>query len=282
LEKMKVSVAIPYHGNRYQWASRTVHNIHHCSYVDEIVVCIEPGEGDSKRFLGGMGTYKKMKSFLNPSRLGAFFNKIEAVKKCSSEWVALIDSDNIITPEYFRAAIATWPLCEKVIYCPSLALPKFNFEHFVGADIGMKMAVELFGEKQFDCLLNDGNYLFHRDTWLKSLEAVGDNIIDAIWTNYHCMKNGMVLRPVMGMSYIHTVHPGSTYLTNAEESRKQNIEIKNMMRRFVDESRTGPVGVYAEPASQIPGSSNYSATGRSGVRLVHNEPPEDQSELLTD
>ena len=71
--------------------------------VSEIVICDDCSEDlIFKKLKHKIKTINnaKIKLFRNKENKGAFLNKVESIKKCSNDWVALIDSDNEIDKSY--------------------------------------------------------------------------------------------------------------------------------------------------------------------------------------
>ena len=281
---MSFGIVIPYHGERYRWTMNTVRNIHQCPFIDEIVINAEPGNGDSLRVKQASDNYKNVRFMRNDLQLGPLKNKIESVRRCRSEWVVLVDSDNVLNKSYFPPQITNFQLCKDVIYCPESAMPKFDFKRFVGSDINFKSSVEMLGTPMFEVLLNDGNYLFHRKTWLDAMDSAEEFdpvAVDVLWANFNCLKRGMVMKVIPGMVYTHSIHQESTYLKTHDRSRAAAEEIKKKMRDEY-ENRRGAVGVPAETEVCVPGTSNFAASRGPGGRMVRQPSDSDPTELLTD
>lgn len=288
MEKINLSIAIPYHGDRLQWTMQTILNIHNNNFVKEIVITVDPSDFDVKKLYKATKNYKKVKIFENESRLFVFRNKIKAVTLCSSEWVALIDSDNIIGAVYL-GPILNKILDKKVIYSPECGFPALNYQKFTGKDIGIREAISLIGDKEFDMLINTMNYVFHRKTWLSALcETINQDYdpvtADSAWINYNCMKNGIVLRVVKGSTYKHTVHKQSTYILYQKEGSDNYSKICQMMKGLINEDMGCPGEIQTREPSYLSNASNWTSTGRSSGDVVQEERKQDTNRfsLLTD
>jgi len=74
--------------------------------VSYVVVCDETGE-DAKALLESpYANHPKLKVYTNPKRLGAYLNKRQCIEKAPSDWVAVLDSDNIFSEDFFEKAYA--------------------------------------------------------------------------------------------------------------------------------------------------------------------------------
>lgn len=232
-----ISIAIPFHGDRFNWTMKTVTNCHKLSYVSEIVICIEPGSESGEKLKRECRLYRKVKLFFNDKRLFVFRNKINAVEKCGCEWVALIDSDNLINAAYLGGFINEKknPMC---IYHPSVAHPKMDFSEFIGVDIGYNYAAEHLGDLNFNKFFNNMNYVLHRKTWLKALDRAilaeyDPSAADSAFINQQCLKAGMVIKVLFAMTYVHNVHRGSTYLQNQEDGVREYQKIIKAMKEDI-------------------------------------------------
>lgn len=240
---MEISVAIPYHGDRGKWTRQTLYYCQSVPQIREIVITKEP----KSIFRPGI-INRKVKIYENEKRLYVFRNKVNAVKKCNSEWVMLIDSDNVIAQFYVKPFIRLPKHDNNTIYCPEVGHPKLIYSDFLGENIDLETAVRNFHRKDFDMLLNTMNYVVHRKTWLNALEdALNDEYepmsADSTWINYNCMKNGMVMQVVKGMLYLHNIHGGSFYKQNAAKGVMENEKIREMMRADIAEEEEEPAEV---------------------------------------
>ncbi len=135
----------------------------HHPAIDEIVIVNDGTEGlpELERMLEGS---PKVKLYHNPKQMGVFTNKIEAVAKCTNDWVITCDSDNRMDAEYITQidemdkAGCEW-------YCPSFAKPAFDYRVLAG-----RWNIETIQDGFFDhpiaaCAINSGNQVVHRATF---------------------------------------------------------------------------------------------------------------------
>jgi len=210
-----ISVAIPTHGDRSQYIVKTVKNIHHLRCIDEIVVCDDgSGSFSTKNTIDLLGKFKKVRLILNENQVFVFKNKLRAVAACTSRNVALLDSDNIFSPDYFKAVEPYVDIRKAHVYCPSHALPRFDWSEFRGQMFIKSNVAYLARSKKFNVLLNTGNYIVERDFYLGALSAAVNvpSCCDVIVAAKHLLNDGARFFVVPNMRYEHTVHDGSTYL----------------------------------------------------------------------
>jgi len=219
-----ISVAIPYHGDRYEWTMQSIRNVHDHDKVKEIVIVIDKSDVSSPNLITSIREFCKVSYISNDKRLLAFNNKIKTVRLCKQPWVALIDSDNVINCEYIDKFLNETKY-NNVIYQPCKGKPALNYESYIGKVIDLKWAKEHIDDLYFDRLINTGNYIFFKSTWIESIDKIVDKtydpFVDVAYANYYCLKNGMCIKVIEGMEYMHTVHSMSTYVLNSKKSTEE-------------------------------------------------------------
>ncbi|MBE3037007.1 MAG: glycosyltransferase [Candidatus Atribacteria bacterium] len=289
-----ISVAIPYHGDRSKWTLQTVVNASAISKVKEIIITIDPSNTDPKKLIQSLRSYRKVKVYRNDKRLFVFRNKVNAVSKCTQEWVALIDSDNIAGGGYF-GAFSKQPKNKSILYQPSIGHTMIHYEEYIGEDINLKWAAKNIDEVKVNMMLNTMNYMFHRETWLNALKgAIKDEYdpltADSAFINYTCLKAGMIMRIIPGMEYVHTVHPvvedpevQSTYRIYAQDAEREYAKIIKQLKESLNENSNGTGSVSDKRQNTIPETSNWAGSGRQG-RGVLQEPEgcENKADILSD
>lgn len=280
----KISIAIPYHGDRVRWTMQTINNCHRLPFIHEIVISVDKSSAvDVRRIKIATQSYKKVKIFVSDTKLFVLKNKMKAVSLCNTDWVALIDSDNVVSGQYFGPWLKI-PHIPSVIYCPEAALPTFKFNQFIGLDItynSLKDRLSNNDSAKFNVLMNTGNYIVHRESWLNALhdkEVHDPAAADVFYANYHCMMAGMVLRVVKDMVYRHTVHKGSTYLQTVKES----VIEANRIKKLIEGENENSGDLQTCKQNYLSAAPNYSATGGKGAVLLQDEKAGNRSEILTD
>lgn len=191
--------------------------------IDDIVIlddCSTDGSYEKLRdhFKGN----EKVRVIRQAQNRGMLVNKFHAVGYAKNEWVALIDSDNVIGKSYIDAvfSITVYPgllqLYKDTIYVPEFSKPTFDYRKFSGKSFNKSNVVDLINDRMGVCLLNTCNYLLHRNTYASVFK---DNPeikgTDTLWFNYLWLKAGYSFYVVPGMQYYHREHDGSTWLQNA-------------------------------------------------------------------
>jgi glycosyltransferase involved in cell wall biosynthesis len=164
---------------------------------------------------------------------GALLTKLECAELSTSEWVLILDSDNTAFANYLDALSKLNSLEEPApdtFYCAGWAFPYFPFHEFAGLKIGFDMAADLTvsGALRRIYIINDGNYLVHRDSYVRSVRRMGQiasDVADVMVVNYHWLSQGGCLRILPGTSYFHRVDASSFWCRTEEESRRRVAEL---------------------------------------------------------
>ena len=162
----------------------------------------------------------KINIFRNEKNLGMSLNKAEAVKKAKNEWAILLDSDNVLYPEYLDAIQkeactkgTNYGLQEEVIYCPVKAEPDYDFRQWSAKFINRTNAKEYLHIKEFRIFCNTCNYVVNRNRYLEVYEY--DETIresDTIYFNHLWLEAGYSFYFVPNATYFHRRHEGSGWL----------------------------------------------------------------------
>jgi len=194
-------------------------------HINEIVILDDCSDDYGK--INANFKDEKLKVYKQEKNVGTLKNKINACQKATGDWICLMDSDNFCDITYFEALKDFWNLNsnynQSYIYHPSRALPAQNFEKFIGIRINKENWNHIFNE---ECLINNGNYVFHRSI-VKYVEPIlidntKTHAIDVKYMNYFWIKAGISIVVVPNMIYNHTIHPGSFYINTHKESDSFN------------------------------------------------------------
>lgn len=174
--------------------------------------------------------FPKIKLYRNEENIGMLKNKKRAVELSSSNWVILFDSDNVINTDYLDA-LERIPLTNDIIYCPSGALPNFNYSRYAGNIYNFHTVKKHLREPMFNCLLNTANYVVPRDKYLEVFKENSDiKGTDTIWFNYLWLQKGNRFYVVPGMKYKHLVHDGSEFLKDTD----YNMAMAETMKKRIN------------------------------------------------
>jgi len=173
----------------------------------------------------------KVKVYVNKENLNMSRNKELAIRLCKESFVLIADSDNVFGNDYIDA-LKTIEVnnYDKHFLMPSFAKTEFDYRNFAGKMIHSGKMKRLMNEPMFEQLLNTCNMVVNRKKYLEVYEynpTVKE--VDTLWMNYLWLKNGGYFYVVPNMEYIHNVHSGSAWLSNARENIKKAEEIKKLI-----------------------------------------------------
>lgn len=201
--------------------------------IDEIVIVEDHGDLFTfTQLFNHVSGLKKVKLFRNEINLGMSRNKAEAISKAKNEWVVILDSDNILYPEYIDSIPER--LRSDTIMCPVFAEPDFNFKDFSGKIIDKKNAKDFLHVKEFRIFLNTCNYLVNRDEYLKVYRYNPEiKESDTIHFNFLWLQAGNSFYFMPDARYYHRKHPDSGWLKgdHAYNMKKAN-EIQELIKQM--------------------------------------------------
>jgi len=234
---LRFSVGIP-HFNRGAQIFRPLFNLLCHPAVEEIVIVddgSEPSEFSAlEQTVAEVDTGGRVKIHRREQNLGALRTKLECVERAASEWVLILDSDNTAFTRYLDTLASQKALKPDTFYCAFWAFPFFPFHELGGQAIDFETAAELTATKVLRrvYIINDGNYLVHRESYVRSVSAIGrvaSDVADVMLVNYHWLSQGGLLQILPGTTYYHRVHKGSFWNLTQDESRKR---VGDLFARF--------------------------------------------------
>lgn len=215
--------------NRYELLLESFAEIIDDTRVDEIIIlddCSNDGSWDKIKDLPKYNS--KIKVFRQATNRGMGRNKADSISYAENPWVILLDSDNIIKPDYLDAI--PFILNPNTIYCPSFAWPNFNYSKFIGVKISRETIKNLINQTMFEPLLNTCNYVVNKDSYLDIYEH-NDMMkaTDTAWFNYLWLKNGGQLQVMKDCTYFHRLHDGSGFMQDVNYNMQQAEKIKSLL-----------------------------------------------------
>lgn len=161
----------------------------------------------------------KVKIFRNESNLDCYYNKRQAVKRCSNEWVALLDSDNLFGRDFVDAIFSQRPWNHSWAYAPEFAKPHFDFTQLSGVAISRNNVSSVLHVGSCSTMLNAMNYFVNRDEYLRLWDNSTDPVTsDSLFQNYNWIKGGNTVYVTPGLQYQHRIHEGSHYRQNVQRT----------------------------------------------------------------
>jgi hypothetical protein len=199
--------------------------------VTYVVVCDETGEDVEAILASRWGTHPKLRLHTNQQRLGMYANKRRCVELSPTDWVAVLDSDNIFPDVYFETLFELWKdegASNKTVYAASEIVRVFlktgeseeRTSHFSGMRITRANWNQVLKMKAWNFLLNDGNWVGHKsvlEAWPQLPESKV-KATDSIRIVKGLVEKGWAYAIVPGMRYIHTVHDDSEWIKTEAES----------------------------------------------------------------
>jgi glycosyltransferase involved in cell wall biosynthesis len=159
-------------------------------------------------------TLPKVKHFRNDYNQDCYRNKKTAIELATNKWCCLWDSDNVFNIDYLdRIFEREWD--NNTIYTPGFAAPHFDFRRYEGLIITKENVSAYIDLPMFETMLNANNFFVNREEYLKAWDGSVDPVTsDSIFMCYNWLKSGRKIMVVPGLTYQHTVHPGSHYVNN--------------------------------------------------------------------
>ena len=202
--------------------------------VGEVIVCDETGEDTEAIKQTPFYTNSKLSLIRNEQRLGIYQNKRKALSLATYPYVAVLDSDNHFSEEWLDQiveAIRSQKQTGKTIFASAefknmdvnTGSLTFPCQEFSDLHLDLKSWNQMFQRPRWNFLLNDGNWVVPRE----SIECLPAEIAseslqaaDAIFMLQCFIKGGYAIHYLPGLSYLHIVHDGSTWLKTAKESTR--------------------------------------------------------------
>jgi len=188
--------------------------------ITEIVISDDQSSDDVyQTVLWKYNGVDKVKIYRNETNLDCYKNKRQAVSLATNEWVLLLDSDNIFSPEFIETIFSQQPFNKTWAYAPEWARPHFNFRAIAGTGISKNNVASILPNGSCSTMLNAMNYLVNRDEFLRVWDGSVDPVTsDSLFQNYNWLKGGNTIYVVPELQYDHRVHDGSHYQKNVRRT----------------------------------------------------------------
>lgn len=226
-----ISVCIPTM-RRFSFLKESIPRYLSNPHVSELVIVDETGE--DYLAITSAFSHPKLRVYQNESRLGMLKNKLRAASYATSDFIAILDSDNFADTGYFEAFkvfVSSHPTASS-LFLPCSALPNFNYREWCGVPITRDTIRQYY--PRIDTCLNTMNSVISRE-FLASFDILSDKpFCDeigcydsqyfALYTLFH--MNGTVF-VVPNMEYQHRVHDESGWTLT-------HTEVDHVHRQIVD------------------------------------------------
>lgn len=174
-----------------------------------------------------------VKLFRNEGNVNMSQNKMLAIKRCQQGFVLILDSDNIVYPDYLTALFKLSHLDENTIYLPCFAEPQFDFRPYSGLLITKENVADRMEEAMFRVMLNCCNYVVNRDTYLRRYQHNPEVLgADTIHFAYNWLKDGGVMYVVPEMQYYHRVHAESGFMQHVHKNMADAQRFETLIKQL--------------------------------------------------
>lgn len=222
-----ITVAVPTYERTMSCAFERVHDD---PRVAEIVVCDDGSAPTTYAVLSKrMAIWPKVTLWRHASNSGSYANKRRAVERTTSDWVALIDSDNGIGPEYLVALFASeW--ADDTMYVPVYAPGVLDYRKYEGLCVDRGSISQYLDDGTFVMALNTGNFFVNRAGYLRTAtEACEESFAsDGIYFVWRWLSSGGRVLFMPGLHYHHLVHNGHWMQTMTESENFSNDLVRRM------------------------------------------------------
>lgn len=237
-----ISICIPFHGDRSHFVRRNLENLRDDPRVAEFVINDDASSiEDFTKLLDMLREFEgapfDIRVEYNVENLFVFRNKIKVVERARCDWVALIDSDNVIDSSYLDA----WEKWmeqhgQADAYLPVMGRPALDYRAYEGQTICRENVAAMVDLPNFETMANTMNFAVRRSAFLEATSESPDCYepftADSIWINYLLLKRGYLLFVTPGMQYEHTRHAGSAWAIHHKKGDGENERIKAMLREM--------------------------------------------------
>ncbi len=200
-------------------------------YVTYVLICDETGEDKKQIEASKYAKHPKLILHQNPQRLGMYANKRRCVELAPTDWVAVLDSDNIFPEAFFETLFEVWKdegADTKTVYASSEIIRVFlktgeseeRTGHFSGTRVTKANWNQILQTKAWNFLLNDGNWIGHKsvlEAW-PPLPEEQVRATDSLRIVRNLILKGFTYYIVPSLRYIHTVHDDSEWIKTEQES----------------------------------------------------------------
>jgi hypothetical protein len=202
-------------------------------FIRKVLICDETGEDIEAILSSKWAEHPKLILKKNEKRLGIYYNKRQCIEISPTEWVAVLDSDNFFEDTFFYELQTLWRR-EGANPNHFYASGRGIFIHedggitnpingFGGFKLDKTNWNDIFNVPRWNYMLNDGNWVVHRSV-LSCLptDVLDEDILatDAIFMAKRFVQAGFVYNIREELSYIHSVHKGSSWIQQGDENNR--------------------------------------------------------------
>lgn len=224
---VNLTVAIPTM-KRFSFLKKTVPQYLDNPLITAIVICDETGEDIDQIEKESWGKHPKLRLHRNAKRLGMYYNKRKCMEVSPTDWVAVLDSDNIFPEEFFET-FQDLSHDPKTVYASGHIVRLFlktgeseeKTQQFSGIQITKSNWNTVLQTPGWNFLLNDGNWIGHTSllqAWPTDVKEEKIRATDSIRIVRGFVEKGFTYFVVPSLRYLHTVHDDSEWVKTERES----------------------------------------------------------------
>lgn len=231
VKPITISVCIPTM-RRFSFLKESIPKYLENPHVNELVIVDETGEDYTA--ITTSFFHPKLRVYQNESRLGMLKNKLRAASYATSDFIAILDSDNFADIGYFEAFktfVTSHSVDHSHVFLPSFARPTFNYCKWIDIPITKNNIVQLMPE--IETCLNTMNSIVSKQL-ISSIDILKDvpmcdeiGCYDSQYFNLYLMFNfNATLRVVENMDYEHRVHDESGWTIDHKQFQEAYEKMK--------------------------------------------------------
>jgi len=212
MDERKIAIGIPNY-NRFTEVVESFEKVLEDDRISYVLICDDAStDGSMDKLVLNFMEHPKVHFVDNAVNFDCYANKKRTVENVKSEFMILLDSDNIIDKSYIDAIYAIPEWDKNTFYTPSFAKPHFDFRKFEGLALSKENISQFIGFPNIEVCLNAANYFVNRETYLRCFdESVNPVTSDSIFMASRLLEMGGKIHVVPNMHYEHRIHDGSHY-----------------------------------------------------------------------
>lgn len=226
---VQLTVAIPTL-RRWGFLQKTLPSLLDNDLITWVVISDETGEDIKQIQATEYVTNSKLILSTNTEILGMYRNKRRCLELAPTEWVAVLDSDNVFPEAFFETIMDELQTeDQKTIYASANIVRLFlktgeseeRTQHFSGKKINQSNWNETLQTRAWNFLLNDGNWIAHKsllEAWPLDLPESKIKATDSLMIVRNAVLSGFTYYVLPGLRYIHTVHDDSEWIKTEQVS----------------------------------------------------------------
>jgi len=226
---VQLTVAIPTL-RRWSFLQKTLPSLLENDLISYIVISDETGEDIKQIQASSYGTHSKLILSTNTEILGMYRNKRKCLELAPTEWVAVLDSDNLFPEAFFETIMDELQTPNpKTVYASAHIVRLFmktgeseeRTAHFSGQRINKDNWNTTLQSRAWNFLLNDGNWVAHKsllEAWPLDIPESKIKATDSLMIVRNAVLAGFTYYVVPGLRYIHTVHDDSEWIKTEQIS----------------------------------------------------------------